>query len=192
MAIVTHEKKSYYYANVGKEGRMRLRNRQEDGKYLEQFVDGISGNIVKIEKTEGDFEGQPVPRLSITVQDGEERYVLSVSRYANYGRGLINKLHNVNLNKKVEIGVFTSQFDGKTYVHATIKQSDKNVAAKWTKEEIPAVKTVKVGKKDVMDSQARDDWFDAKLDELITDMKEKPAPTAYDEVFEEETADVPF
>jgi len=196
MAVITREKKHYYYANVSKEGRMRLRSRQEDGKYLEQLADGISGRIVEIKKTEGDFEGQPIARLEVTINDNDQKYILSVSRYSNYGRGLINKLHNVNMDKKVEIGVFASSFEGKVYVHATLKQGDKNIPVKFEKGQIPGINMVKVGKKDVMDSTERDEFFDAKLDELIQDFQDRPSPTAYDVVnnFEEveETADLPF
>ncbi len=193
MAVVTRDRKKYYYANVNKEGRMRLRSRQEDGNYVEQLVDGISGTIVDIKKTEGDYEGTPIPRLEVTMMDGGEKYILSVSRYSTYGRGLINKLRNVNMSRFVEIGAFASQFNGKQYIHPSVQQGGKNVLRSITNEEMPQVKTVMVGKKEVMDSSERDDFFDAKLDILIQDLAEKPAPTAMDAVEElEEVCDVPF
>ena len=57
---------------------------------------------------------------------------------------------------------------------------------------MPEVKTVKVGKKEVIDSTERDEFFDAKLDQLITDLAEKPAPSAMDVVEEFEESDIPF
>ena len=192
MAVVTRDRKKYYYANVNKEGRMRLRSRQEDGNYVEQLVDGISGIIVEIKKTEGDYEGTPIPRMEVTLTDGGEKYILSVSRYSTYGRGLINKLLNVNMNRIVEIGAFASQFNGKQYIHPSVKQGDKNVLKAIANEQMPEVKTVKVGKKEVIDSTERDEFFDAKLDQLITDLAEKPAPSAMDVVEEFEESDIPF
>lgn len=192
MAILVKERKTYYYANIGKDGRMRLRSRQEDGSYKEQFVPGVSGLITNIKKTTGEYEGKKVERVEVTITDGEESYILSVSRYSTYGRGLINKLHNVNLNKKVDIEVFVSQYEGRSFAHAIISQNNEPVKAKFDKDTIPKVKKVMAGKKEYDDTSERDEWTDNKLDELINDMKEKPAATAHDEVFEEELADLPF
>jgi hypothetical protein len=192
MAIITRDRKKYYYANVNKEGRMRLRSRQEDGTYSEKLVDGVAGVIVDIKKTEGDYEGTPIPRMEVSIMDGEEKYILSVSRYSTYGRGLINKLLNVNMNRVVEIGSFASQFNGKQYIHPSVKQGDKNVLKAIANEQMPEVKTVQVGKKEVIDSSERDDFFDSKLDQLIQDLAEKPAPTVMDVVEELEESDIPF
>jgi L-lysine 2,3-aminomutase len=155
--------------------------------------------VVSVEKVDGDYQGEPTYQLKITLDAQNSQNIFQCSRYSFVGRDILSRLANVDSIAYMAITPYVSEADnGQSYVRCSLKVSssledlmdDNSKIKPIDKALIPTVKEVKVGNKKVLDSEARDKFFD----DIVNNIKGKILPMPkYVSVAEPSTADeAPF
>lgn len=106
------------------EGAIKREYETSDGKTgtkWETVYRDLSGLITNVDFYDGEYG----TLLQLTVEDGEEKTVLSVSTSSNFGEDLMKKLPNIDMKKPVKIVPFAFEDDnGKKKKGVTVYQND--------------------------------------------------------------------
>lgn len=173
--------------------------KNEDGKWAQTTeVKDVAGTLTKIETEKKEWEGQEYDVIKIFLQDDSvgETYLLDL-RQNLLSRSIFNSLLSLSEFDGVSIGLYETKKDGETYAAVSVKRNGERVSWKYKLDELPKVKKVKVGKKEVVDSSEVDEFYIKELNSLGEVLaSNKPAPvtkatvTVENEKGEEE--DIPF
>jgi hypothetical protein len=68
----------------------------------------VSGLITDIYVKEDNYEGKPISKVYVKLQDKSETYILQWTEDSWYSYGFFQRIKNVNLNHEVTIGVSSS------------------------------------------------------------------------------------
>lgn len=190
--------KSYY--SVNKEGK--IQSKSQDG--TKHFHDWIAGKLVEVVSKDSEYEGTPTFRLQLTFEDkGGELSSLEFGRYSNFGKDVILKLTKVKDTdaltgfNDIKITPFISEDEKnkKSYVRGSLKSNGTKIFV--TKDDnliksMPAVERVMVGKKEVTDDSARNEYIDKLISELCLWINADSKVTSQVESEIEVDDDVPF
>ena len=91
----------------------------------------VSGVITAIKYENDTYQDKVHRRIIIDIEDGEEKYVLSVRVNTGYGSQLQNKLANCDIAKPVEI---TPKDEGNNKTGMFITQGGASLKQRWTKD----------------------------------------------------------
>lgn len=168
MGLGTYNGLSKVFCSINKQGK--IRNKNQDG--VEQFFDYLEGRLLDIVSKDGQFEGTTTYRMQLTLEDNGELFSLECGRYSGFGKDVILKLLKADEYDSVRIAPFISVDEAtkKEYVRGSVRSN--NVKIQVTKDDlaaIPAVEKAIVGKKEVLDDTARNEYYD----ELIVKLSEK-------------------
>lgn len=102
---------------------------------VEAPVRDVSGNLVAIDTRIGEFEGEPIHNVTVSLRDpdrNEVYYVQFVSNN-NLGRSIANSLLNLQSLDNVQFGLWgqVNKEKRKTYPACSIRQGDSNDTIKW-------------------------------------------------------------
>ena len=96
---------------------------------------GISGKITGLLKKTHDHQGQVFTSLNITVDDGENKFVVSLPYDSGLTRTFFQSMENIDYNKDVVLTASKSKNEeGKEITNLFISQDKKNVERKYTKK----------------------------------------------------------
>lgn len=108
---------------------------RKDGVEVSEYVpSSISGIISSFEIRTEDFQGKKISKLSITLSDVGEEYVIQIPVDSRYFGSFVQKLPNIKFNNSVEISVYDFvDKANKKVAGVTVKQNGK-VADYFTKD----------------------------------------------------------
>ena len=128
----------------------------------------FSGTLKRVETGSYKWEGDDVLTSKAIVEDGEEVYFIDIP-FSILGRSVLNSLLSLEnlegLNFTIYLTKPSEKNGGKRFPQISIWQNDELVKWKYAIGEFPAVKKIKVGKKDAQDSSETDEFFVAKINE---------------------------
>lgn len=148
----------------GKQGLIYCKN-------IDKYVRSLVGKVKSVEAINGDFEGNPTYQLKITLESPNVNNIFTTGRNTFVGRDIINRLANIGgeIHYLMITPFISTADDGSTFTRCSIKHAknldlivkeESKIKMKYTKDEIPSTKEVKVGNKKVIDSSERDDFYD--------------------------------
>lgn len=127
------------------------------GKDAEQGYEELEGLIVKMYYRDEEYEGTPVRKLNLVLQDGKEKYHISINVESQNYSSLISFLKGADLSKPVtlhpKVEVRKDGEDAKRY-SMLVSQDGTFMKGYFTKANpngLPEWEKVKVGKKIVYD-----------------------------------------
>jgi hypothetical protein len=121
----------------------------------------ISGNLIKIELKDREFNNQINKHAILYIKDGDDTYHLDLT-YRLSTRSLFNALINLPDAKNISIGIYESKKGFETF---SLRQNDEVIKWKYTLEEQPAVEEMvnKAGTKKLTDYSEVDAFFEGHL-----------------------------
>lgn len=135
----------------------------KEGKTVhEEIYDGVSGIITDIQVKEHQSFGK---FWNITIQDGEERYILQTNYSGGYASAFLKTLPNVDVEERVRFAPHMKIENDKKKVTLFLQQGGKALKHAYTKDEpngLPQMKQIKV--KGVMQ------WDDTEMMEFLENM----------------------
>ncbi len=146
----------------------------------------IEGNLLAIESRKTVFQGKTIKSTSVTLQDGDQIYFVTIPN-SMLGRGILNRLINLKAFTNVQIGLYASkpQSEGeKSFHRASVRQDDEIVNWKYTFEQLPEAPQIKKASGEVLgrDYDALDAFFEKEVAELNSKIKKgavvAPTPAA--------------
>lgn len=162
-------------------------------KSLDKNVRALAGRLVKIEAGEDEWEGNVTYNLRLTLRSANFDNVFQCGRFTFMGRDIINSLSTQKNISYIAVTPYVSATpDGKEFLHCSVRAADamdklmddgSKLKSSVNKEDIPAVVEVKVGNKKVLDTEARDNYFN----NLIIKISENIAP-----IVDESNDETPF
>lgn len=172
-------------------------------KSKQQYINAIDGYLTKVEREDGEYEGQETHKLKFYLKEhnSSDVWVLSCGRRSFFTRSILNCLASLDQIGWVRLTPYISEDSktGKKFIHGAVRHnlthtnlamSDAyKVKKKYNWSDIPVIDSIAVplknGKiKEELDSSARDEFFENLVDELI----EKLNNRSYTIPFEEESA----
>jgi hypothetical protein len=160
---------------------MGLKNRDTNKKYLKlkegKFYIGkdtetpyeeLEGTIVGMRYKDEEYEGNPIRKLAIVINDGEDNYELGIDVERSNYTTLVSFLKNVDVTRKLTLHPKVEKVEGKEFPKQSILVSQDGKYAKgyFTKTDnhgLPEWKSVKVGKKVIWDKTE----YNAFLEEFV-------------------------
>lgn len=128
------------------------------GKDTETPYGELYGLITGMRYKDEEYEGAPLRKLILTIVDGDETYQLGLNVESQNYSSLVSFLRNVDLTKPITLHpkIEAGNKDGRDFKRHSILVSQNGTYSKgfFTKDKpngLPAWKTVKVGKKTVVD-----------------------------------------
>ncbi len=112
-----------------------VQEKQGDNYVSIQKVTDVSGDLIKVETRQNEYEGSPIRNVKLALRDAEkgEIYFTEFGLGSGLGRGLANSLLSLKAFNKVEIGLYgqKSKKDGKTYPAVSLRQGGTDDTVKW-------------------------------------------------------------
>jgi len=108
----------------------------------EEYFNALSGTITGIEKRDHEYGTD----LSLTVQDGDQEYIVQMPYSSRYSSSLMKALPNVDLTQPLKLRPWSLKDGEKTITGITLYQPDK-IAPYYTKEQpngLPEMVQVKI------------------------------------------------
>lgn len=146
------------YLNL-KQGKFARKNANGD---IDLF-DSVEGVITSAEFKDDEYNGTSFRKISLVLQDGEERYILQVRCDSGYYRGLTNSIANADISKPVKLVASSKEVNGKPQTTIFVSQSGQALKWKWTKDNpgnLPALESVKLKGKTVYDNSAQQAFYE--------------------------------
>lgn len=117
-----------------------------DGKWVvsPNLETRVSGDLVKIEVEDKEYEGNPYKAFKFFLRDGDETYLLDL-RSTMVSRNLFNSILALNKFEQVQISLYSkkSKKDEKEYTNISLWQDGVMVKGKFSLDEIPKPEEVK-------------------------------------------------
>lgn len=190
--------KTNYCSLDNKNAKIKLR-KKVDGVVEETPFAYLEGVLIDIKPTEWEFEGSIIPQVKLLLNDPDsgENYSLEFNRNAIFGRDVLNKLANIPAIEFIRITPWSSEVDGKTYTHGAVRHKDIKVENKFKKGEYPEIEVEKLKSgKEVLDSTARDAFFEALIPQIKAAIVNKQTVWVPElkeaDLVEAERDDIPF
>lgn len=199
MGFITTSRQNKTYGSIDKEGRIKIKTK--DGDII--YCNAVEGKLVEIESKDSEFEGTPTFKLQLTFEDQGELFAFQFGRYSNFGRDIILKLTKVMQTNpstgfnNIYIFPFISEDEKnkKSYVRASLRSHNTKILVGKDDQlntSMPALEKATIGKKEVTDDTARNEYIDKLISDLCVfvnaDLKAKSQVTSDVEVEDE----VPF
>lgn len=126
----------------------------------------ISGSLKGIELKEHDFDNKKFKNWHLTITDlgSNEVYDLAVSRTAGVFKSIVRSLvteQGLDNLEDITIEVYTSKSG---YTNAVVSAGGQKLH--WVDEQMPAVRYVTVGDKEVADDSAQMNWIQTLVDRI--------------------------
>lgn len=133
----------------------------------------LEGYLVGIEVGSFEYKGDEKKVLKITFRDEFGEKVQAESTFTLLAYGIINTLANVDPNKKVKIKLYTRnrKDNGERIAASYIEQEGERVSWMYEPSEIPKIKKVMVGKKEVIDDEHVIDFYMDIIDRISEKIK---------------------
>lgn len=168
--------------------------------------------VTRASVKDDEYEGQPLRKLQLTLENGTERSIVEFNMAVGVVAKLVAMLNKADLSKPLGLSAQLRK-EGSTYKRkdGTMSEPLKRDMAdlsvyqggyiRLNADEVPPkTEKVMVGKKEVVDTSARDEWVEAKVAALIaklgsTERDEPPhhdAPTGNDALADIPEDDIPF
>ncbi len=150
-----------------------LRKNPESGKFEKTGAEtSFSGRLKSVQTKVSEYkkDGKVVEskeKVDLYVADGDETYLLSLN-YNIASRGLFNRILNLESFENLEINCWR---DKNNYNVLTLRQNGQSVKGKYTRDDVPAAKEVKLRGQVVRDYQEIDDFFKENLVEFGDNIK---------------------
>lgn len=161
----------------------------DSGKFeaKEETVNRVSGDLTKVEVKDAEFEGKPYKKVLLSFVDRKlkETYIVD-ARINMLTCNLYNNLFNLTSFGDLEVALYRNK---KGFSAATLTQKGEKVGWKFEAADIPKVKKVKVGKKEVIDSDEHDEFFLTELEDLANRVKAAKEKSKDEEPAADDSAD---
>ena len=159
-----------------------FRKKTGDKEYTEVAKDtSFSGTLAKVLTHEREYQGVKSPRVKIIFEDGDDSYILDMS-YTILSRSLFNSLLSLESMEELILQIYQTKPNdkGKVYPQMSLRQGEKGVMIRWkyTREELPEIKKVKIKGKEMSDTEDVDNFFRDKLIEKFDSGASHSAPSA--------------
>lgn len=143
--------------------------RGEDGKYsVVNTTDFVSGNLVKVEIKEREWEGDKYNTVNVYLADGKDLYLLDL-RFTMLGRSLFNSLLSLTSFNNLSISTYMAKDkkdEAKEYPRVSLRQNDETVSWKYGLDELPKPESITFKGKTMNDFSSLDNMFVEKLEEF--------------------------
>jgi len=140
-------------------------------KELTTPYDELTGFVTDLNYKDEEYNGNPMRKLYITVSSENESYKFGVLSDSMTGTQFVNFLANADLSKEITLSPFekTENKDGKDVTQRAIfvKQGDKFLKGKYSREELPEVKKVMINKKAAYDKSDLLDFYENVVNEKL-------------------------
>lgn len=164
----------------------KLTKGDNEGKEVFEMVyDYIDGFIEKAEITEKDFGGRSYSYMEITLNDGDEAWVISLPTESRYAKDVMMKWPNVDFAQAIKFRPYRFEDGDKVISGFTILQDETKVDRHYTKDDpkdLPSAKKKKNGKWDFDDQNF---FLENKFKELSSNVKldlSEPEPSIKEQV----------
>lgn len=161
----------------------------KDGKSIcVQQYKGVSGKITGLLKKTHEHQGQVFTSLNITIDDGENKFVVSLPYDSGLTRTFFQSMENIDYDKEV---VFTASKtkneDGKEVTNIFIAHDKKNVERKYTKKwqeanpgvpSSPPWKQITYKGKQVWDNSDEVAFFEAIMAKIVAKLPQQPSTSS--------------
>lgn len=128
----------------------------------------VSGDLVRADVKEGEFDGQKTYNISVYLRDLELNETYLVDLKLNIlSRGLLNSILNLANFKDVKISLYTN---AKGYAAASLRQNGEMVKWKYSLNEIPPAVEVQFKGKTQRDFTPSDEFFVEKVKDFAADI----------------------
>jgi hypothetical protein len=180
-------------------------------KAQEMFINAIEGWLYKIEREDGEYDGQKTFKIKFYFRNkSNEVIVLQSGRNSSFARSIINSLANLDQIGWTRFTPFVTESvkTNKKYIHGAVRHSLKcedlsgdafKIKKKFGYEEIPKLEELTFKKKDGtiktdIDSSLIDAFYEDLIDKVIPIFKnQKPIPSAdYEYVLDDDGNRIPF
>jgi hypothetical protein len=149
------------------EAKIQLKGKK--GEEPKEKYSYIEGYLTKVEASEYEFEGEMIQTIKFYFKDDEINYdVLECGRYTTFVRGALSCLVNLDAIDYIRLTPYNSdeEFNGKKLTHCGVRHNDNKVARKYKKGDYPEAVAAKVGKKEYLNTEKRDEFFDNLIPEI--------------------------
>jgi len=139
-----------------------IREKNEQGQWvITQTNSVVSGDLVKTEVKEGEFEGQKTYNINLHLKDNEvdETYILDL-KLNMLTRGLLNSILNIPETNDLKISLYTGKNE---YPATALRVKGQLVKWKYSVDDLPKPEEVKFKGKIQRDYSAVDDFFIEKI-----------------------------
>lgn len=159
----TQVQRSYIYAKIvgTKKGETCpvefVFTRKQGDEYVEiDRQQDFSGHLVSVAMKTFTFQDEEKETVELKLDDGTDVYILNVN-FSNIGRSIINSIASIeDFGKELLISCYRNKAG---YASASCRYGLGSLDWKYPLSDIPKIKTVTVGKKEVVDSTELDDFF---------------------------------
>jgi len=141
-----------------------INSRGEDDKFHvhEDRPQFVTGNLTKLKLGSFQWEEQDVNTVELYLEDGDEIYNVDL-RYNLMSRNIFNSLLSLDSFSEIKLSLYTNK---KGYPAVGVEQGGTRADWKYKLEDLPAVKKVLVGKKEMPDSTELDEFYLGELQVL--------------------------
>ena len=139
-----------------------------EGKWVEvDTTQYVSGNLVKVEIKEKQWEGETYNTVNLYLKDGKDLYLIDC-RINMLNRSLFNAFLSLDTFENLSISTYMqkSKKDGKEYGAISLRQGEELVHWKYSQSELPKPVSVTFKGKTMNDFSQADAFFLEKLKEL--------------------------
>jgi hypothetical protein len=146
------------YLNM-KQGKFARKNANGDI----ELYDSVEGIIKAVEFKDDEYNGTSFRKISITLVDGDEKYILQIRTDSGYYRGLTNSIANGDITKPVKLVASSKEVNGKPQTTIFVSQGGQALKWKWTKDNpgnLPPLETVKLKGRTVYDNTQQQAFFE--------------------------------
>ncbi len=166
-------------ANPNEEGAVSRinKNNMEVWEYL---YNSMTGRITGIATHESEYGKS----WKVTIQDGPEKYILTLPYSSRYTKGFMYRIGNVDLAQDVELRIGKFPKDGKEIAFLTLFQGGEKIQPMWTKDnpgEMPQMVRVKIRGQETWDDSDQLAYLETFVNTAIIPKLQSLNPT-HDEV----------
>jgi hypothetical protein len=137
-------------------------------------IKNVSGDLVSVNVTDEEFQGEKYHAVKITLEDNEakESYIVD-TRFNMLSRSLFNSLLSLKSHKDIKIGVYqTAAKEGReSYSAVSLRQAGEKVSWAYELKDLPPVTEVKAGAKVIKVYDDLNEFFIPKLKNLNEKVK---------------------
>ena len=157
-----------------------------DWVLAKEHYEFIDGEIVRLERTQGEYKGNTIHNFAITLLDSENALSKVSFTFSSIGRSIINCLLGAVSSEeglgKIQLTAvrYTSKANGKVIDTVFVTNNGKRAEWKYSAEELPDLEEIgqkKDGTK-IFDDTDLNEFFFKKFDKLMNKVNNDPANMA--------------
>ena len=144
--------------------------KDKQGNKQTATYDQVTGKVLSVQHVTSEWEGKPINKWQIRMQDANNDAVLTVGESGGFTKGLLNSLCSADLTQPVTIGCYLQN----DFMCASVSQN--NQLVKWKYQSPPKSEKVVVGSKEVYDDSKVVAWLHDLAEEINKKIESQPLP----------------